>query len=445
MSLQTREKRSPEGQDKKEERMALLRLAQVGCGGMGLRHIYGLTELKQQGFDTFDLVALCDLHPEAANHVASEAEKGMGKRPKTYTNFDEMLEKEPDIDAVNIVTDTRMHHAFALKAFQAGKHVAVEKPMALTVRAGREMMKAAQKAGKTLSISENYRRDPMNRLVKALLQSGAIGEPRMLINIGTSGTRNVQQVAAWRHIKVRGGWGIEYGVHTSDLVLYFMGDVDRVFAETHTWEKVRYMTTVTESPQLRRFYGHRVKEELDKGQTFEVTAEDTAFAVLRFVSGAMGQLTSSISAMGARLHADIIYGSEGSITLPGSRTGRPVLLTPYGKDQPLPESEVLALAPKFELDDNTARFFEGKRRLSSYQMPFEHIDRKLIAIELQDFAEAAVKGRQPEVTGEVGLKALALSYAVLESGFLGQPVSFKAVVEDKVNAYQEEINRHAGL
>ena len=54
--------------------MAQLSLAHVGCGGMGLRHMYGLIELKERGFDTFDLVAVCDLHESAADHIADLAE-----------------------------------------------------------------------------------------------------------------------------------------------------------------------------------------------------------------------------------------------------------------------------------------------------------------------------------------------------------------------------------
>ncbi|MDP3061592.1 MAG: Gfo/Idh/MocA family oxidoreductase, partial [Chloroflexota bacterium] len=216
--------------------MAKLQLAQVGCGGMGLRHLYGLIELKQRGFDTYDLTALCDLHPEAAQHVASVAEQGLGSRPRIYTNYDEMLEKERGLDAVNVVTDTRAHHTFALKAFEAGVHVAVEKPMGVTVRACRRMIDGARRANKVLSISENYRRDPVNRLIRALLETGAVGDPRLILHTALGGGRTVQQVAAWRHAKLRGGYVLEYGVHDADLLLFFMGDVERVYAETHLWE-----------------------------------------------------------------------------------------------------------------------------------------------------------------------------------------------------------------
>ena len=113
--------------------MAKLNIAQVGCGGMGLHHLYGHVELHPV-FNSFDLLAVCDVNASAAEHVASEAE-GLGKKPRVYTSFDELPKKERGLDAVDIVTDAGLHHVLALKAFEAGVHVAAEKPMGLTVRA----------------------------------------------------------------------------------------------------------------------------------------------------------------------------------------------------------------------------------------------------------------------------------------------------------------------
>ena len=419
--------------------MAELQIAQVGCGGMGLRHLYGEVELKRV-FGTFDLVALCDLNASAAEHLASEAEKGLGKRPEVYTSFDEMLEKEKGIDAIDIVTDSGLHHVLALKAFDAGKHVAVEKPMGLTVRACRTMMDAAGRAGRVLSVSENYRRDPMNRLVKAVLDAQAIGEPRLYLDVSAGGTRYISHGTAWRHLKLRGGYLLDFAVHNADLLLYFMGEVDSVYAETHLWEKVRHL-----SANQVMFYAHRVKEEIERRGPVECTSEDMALALIRFKSGAIGQLVKTIAAPGAPTQADIIYCSGGSLKLPGSRSGRKVEVTKIDERSPLREQEVLALAPQWELDDVTAPFFQGQRRPTSYDMPFEEIDRKLIALELQDFAEAVLDGRDPEVTGHVGLEAVALTFAILESGLLREAVSLADVAEDKTNAYQQEINESVGL
>ena len=423
--------------------MADLQIAQVGCGGMGLRHLYGQLESKRV-FGTFDYVAVCDLNASAAEHVAAEAERGLGKRPHVYTDFDEMLDKETGLDAVDIVTDAGLHHVLALKAFNAGVHVAVEKPLALTVRAGLKMIEAAERAGKVLSVSENYRRDPLNRLVKAVLDSRALGSPRLVFDISASGTRHMPHATAWRHLKLRGGYLLDYAVHAADLLLYFMGEVDRVYAETHLWERTRYVDE-PQSESMKRFYRHRVKEAIERGGSVECTSEDMAVAVVRFKSGAIAQFAQTVAAPGERTGAGIVYCDNGSINLPGSRSGRALRVTRIGEDAYLSEEDTLDLVPEFRLDDTTAPLFDGQRRMSSYDIPFADIDRKLIALELEDFAGAIRDGREPEVTGRVGLDAVALTYAFLESGALHQAVAFADVAADRVNTYQQEINEAAGL
>ncbi|MDP7305860.1 MAG: Gfo/Idh/MocA family oxidoreductase, partial [Pirellulaceae bacterium] len=156
-----------------------LDIALVGCGGMGLRHLHGLIEHNKK-FDSLRLVAVCDVNADAAQHVADVAEGALRSRPATYTDFDKLL-SEVKPDAIDIVTDTRMHHVFAEMAFDAGVHVMCEKPMGITLKACRRMRDAAERTGMTLSIAENYRRDPLVRLAKALLDGGAIGKPRMVM------------------------------------------------------------------------------------------------------------------------------------------------------------------------------------------------------------------------------------------------------------------------
>ena len=218
--------------------MADLTIAQVGCGGMGLRHLYGEVELQRRA-DSFDVVAVCDLNRSAAEHVANEAEKGLGRRPAVYTDFQDLLDSEKDLDAVDIVTDVGLHHRLAFMAFEAGVNVAVEKPMGVTVRACLRMMEAAERAGKVLLVEENHRRDPVNRLVKAILDSGALGGTRLMHVASLGGTRSLPHGTAWRHIKNRGGFLLDYGVHDTDLFLYFLGEIESVFAETRLWEPVR--------------------------------------------------------------------------------------------------------------------------------------------------------------------------------------------------------------
>jgi predicted dehydrogenase len=428
--------------------MADLKIAQVGCGGMGLRHLYGEVELQQRA-DSFDVVAVCDLNRSAAEHVANEAEKGLGRRPKVYTDFQEMLDAERDLDAVDIVTDMGLHHRLATMAFDAGLNVAVEKPMGVTVRACLRMMEAAERAGKVLIVEENHRRDPVNRLVKAVLDSGALGAPRLMHAASLGGTRSLPHGTAWRHIKNRGGFLLDYGVHDTDLFLYFLGEIESVFAETRLWEPVRqtaqHHAAEPESWGLADYYAHRVKEEVELAETLECTSEDMSLGLVRFRSGAIGYYGKSIAAPGQLLDTDVIYCGEGSIQLPGSRSGRPARITRLGETEPMSDEEVLALVPGFEVDDLTAAFFDGRRRINSYEYRGPDIDRKFIAMGLKELAESIEHGRQPEMSGQVGLDAVALCYAFLESGHSGQPAPFADVSCDRVNAYQREVNEHAGI
>ncbi|MFW6175139.1 MAG: Gfo/Idh/MocA family protein [Chloroflexota bacterium] len=416
-----------------------MRLALVGCGGMGLRHLYGLMELKKH-FDTFQLTAVCDLHEAAASHLAAEAEKALGERPRVYTGFDQMLELEPGLDAVDITTDSRMHHRFAIAAMEAGLHVMTEKPMGVTLKACRQMIRSAAATNKTLAVAENYRRDPVCRLARALLQSGAIGQPRFVLDVSVgAGGSALMHDTAWRAMKERGGgFVIEQGVHIADLLLYYLGGVDRVTAEAAVLERRVERRGMSEN--LRQFYGHRVEEpEHARSQHMEATAADSGFAVLRFHSGAIGQLTMTNASHGHSVGLGTIHGSTGALIMPAARRGQSPELRLEGRHQPVSGDELLEFVPGFRLDHITAPFFGGDR-MASYDMPFEQADRTLVAIELQDFAEAIFTGRQPEVDGRVGMEAAGLAYAVLESGETGAPVRMEDVLSGRVEAYQQPIN-----
>ena len=162
------------------------KIALVGCGGMGRRHAHGYIELRKY-FDIVSMAAVCDLHADVAATVADEIGDATGDCPDIYTDFDEML-ATADLDGVAIVTSTPMHHIFAIKVMEAGLHVITEKPMGLTLKACRLMRDASRSTGKVMAVAENYRRDPMNRLTRALIDAGAIGTPYFAldINVGSS-------------------------------------------------------------------------------------------------------------------------------------------------------------------------------------------------------------------------------------------------------------------
>jgi predicted dehydrogenase len=156
-------------------------------------------------------------------------------------------------------------------------------------------------------------------------------------------------------------------------------------------------------------------------------------------------MSKTIAAPGEVTSANMIYCAEGSIRLPSARSGQQVKITKSGDMEPLSAQDTLDMVPDFQIDDQTARLFGGNRRLASYDLDHRQTDAKNIAIELQDFARAIIDNRPPEVTGQIGLDAVALIYAMLESGLAHRPVTFSEIVGDQLNDYQNDANEYMGL
>ena len=419
-----------------------LKLAIVGCGGMGLRHAFAYIELRKH-FDSFELVAVCDRHEESANHVASEVEAATGKRPKIYTDFDQMLTDIDGLAAIDITTDTRMHHSFAIAAMNAGVSVLTEKPMGLTMRACREMAETSARSGQVLSIGEQYRRDPMNRLTSALIDAGVIGKPGFAMKVSLSGGSALMHNTGWRALKSRAGSVIiEQGVHEADLLIYLLGNIKEVYSATGLFTPQRVRQDM--NPTLRKFYGHRVEDELGEDKNVEIDQEDTAMSTIKFDNGMIGQLTITNASHGYGAGMNSVHGDKGTILLPPTRTGKPPIVHIEGKDEPMSHQEMLDAVPDWKLDSITAPFFGGENRMASYDVTFEAIDRILVAIEFQELAEAIANKTTVEVGPEEGMQALGVIYGILESGLAGRHVTVSDVIDGTIDEYQQPIDKEIG-
>ena len=395
-------------------------------------HLYGLKELADAGRERLRLTAVCDPHIQRAEHVAEVAERLLGTRPRTYSQVAAMLEAEAELDALDIVTDPASHHVVARLALEAGKHVLIEKPLGVTVRAGRSIVEAAREAGKTLAVAENFRRDPLNRLAKAVLEAGAIGDPFMVIQTCVLGED--LSGTAWKHEKLGGGFPLEVGVHYADLLLHHFGDVEEVFAYTRIFEPTRACPA-----KMWTLYEHM---EASVPETIPTTCEDTVVGVFRFASGTLGQCSLSDAGHVASWRERRVFGSRGSLHVPSERTGLPICVS-LGNGASLTGPEVLDLVPGYELDEITSRLFGG--RCVAYSLPGRTVNAKLLAIEFDDFARAVLGGGSPEVDGEQGIKAMALAYGFCESAHMRSPVLVRDVEAGQVDAYQTEIDMTLGL
>ena len=200
-----------------------VRLAIVGCGGMGRRHLAGLAELARSDHNNVELIAVCDLNGANANALADEANDLLGHRPQIFPNIKEMLAAEIGLEAASCTTETGTHHIAATELLEGGIHTLCEKPLALTMRGCRLAIDAAQQGNAILSVAENFRRDPINRLVRALLDDGAIGDRQFIMETGVRGRDNLF-ITPWRHQKLRGALTLDAGVHSADILQYYFGD-----------------------------------------------------------------------------------------------------------------------------------------------------------------------------------------------------------------------------
>jgi len=395
-----------------------LKAALFGCGGMGRRHIVGFQKLRGIGRDDIALVAVCDIAGANAELARDRATELLGEEPQVFASFDELRHAIPDLDALIVTTPPHLHAAIGVQALEAGIHVLVEKPIALTVRQSLQLIAAAARTGRKLAVAENYRRDPINRLAKAILDAGVLGRAFLAVQ-STSGAGERVNITPWRHQRQSGGIIVDMGIHYTDLLEFYLGPIERVMG----------MSDQIDS--------RRVDAE---GVWHPVNAEDLSVGVARFASGAIANWMMNRAGRGETHFTRMIYGTNGSLSIPRDRSGQPLGLTLRrdGKDEAVPEADHLGLVPDFRLDATTATLFGGDR-LASYDFAFNDIDANLLAIELADFADAIVADRAPEVGGIEGLRALAVIYGFLESERSGAAVFIERFMQGEESSYFSDI------
>jgi predicted dehydrogenase len=413
-----------------------VKLALIGCGGMGRRHLRGITRLSQSSLANLELVAVCDLNDENAQYLADEAKDLLGIRPRVFNDMEQMVREVGDLAAASVTTDAQSHHKVATAALELGLNVQCEKPIAVTMRGANLIIDAAKKAGRVLSVAENFRRDPINRLVKALLTDGAIGTPRLMIETSIGGRDNIL-ITPWRHMKHTGSITLDVGVHNADILRYYMGEFKTVFGVSQQHEKTRKNTGSTGPGG---FYGRWSANYPD---TIEPTGEDAMYAYVGFESGASGQWIQDHAGHGLPNRARHVYGSSGSLECPGDRNGRPIKLH-LDDGTVVGDERILEYAPSYTLEPLAAELFGGER-VWTYSLDFNDTDSRILALEYYELGRCSLTGAQPEVTGEEARADVALAYAPIESGRSGGPVSLDDLVSGRVSSYLNEVDELLGL
>lgn len=338
-----------------------------------------------------------DLHPDTL--------------PELYDDWRRMLDDDA-VDAVLILVPVGMHHRVALDCLAAGKHVLLEKPFAITVRAGQAIVEEAQRRGLVAGVAEGVRYSGSSRAARWVIDQDLIGALQIWLSGGIGNEWSPDRIVAhtsWRHQKLHAGGGgaIDIGVHLFHSIRYLMGPVEEISAYAKTLEPERF-----ERDPGGAVVSH-VRNEV----------EDVFFANLRFANGALGSTFWSWGGHGepTGLAADpLIYGSSGCL-----KGGEVV------QDRGL-RGKAVDLFERGAIPERRTQLFPG-----GVTDPF--------ALETLDFLTAIDEGRPMEASGEEGVLDLATAYTVLESAAANRPVSVADVLGGSVATYQEEINDHYGI
>jgi predicted dehydrogenase len=410
----------------------MLKVGLVGCGRIMPAHLHGYKALIGRNVD-IRIKALCARKIEDAKRFRSPADRVQPRAPvgppgdplaklhlyvsdfqtdadiEVYDDYKIMLRKA-DIDAVEIYTPVFSHHDITLASLNSGKHVLVEKPMALTVKAARKMVDAAEKHGLVLGVAENLRYYPDVRMEKWVIEQGYIGDVQTVLGGAIGGYWSPDKIVAetaWRHRKLLAGGGatIDVGVHVFHALRYLCGEVDEVRSLVETLEKSRFT----------RDAAGKIAERT------QCDVDDTFFALMRSKTGVVGQWFFSWGGHGEPVSVPrTIYGTKGCV-----------------KDGLL------------VLDDGTrvkvSELFEKEATKKVKDRFFPYGLKDAMALETLEFHKAIKEGRDMETSGHEGLRDLAASYALIESSVEGKPVKVDAVESGEIDQYEKEINRHYNI
>ncbi len=257
-----------------------LRVALVGAGRIAVRH----AELLGGGhIEGACLAAVCDVVPSRAETLAAKY------NVRAYTNMHQMMSADPSIDVVAVLTESGNHARHVVELAPYGKHVVVEKPMALRLEDADRMISACAENGCRLFVIKQNRFNVPIVKVREALDAGRLGK----LILGTVRVRWCRRQEYYDQDDWRGTWSLDGGVltnqasHHVDVLEWMMGDVESVYAKSTT-------------------------------ALAKIEAEDTAVVVLKFTSGALGVIEATTATRPVDLEGSLsLLGATGTVEVGG--------------------------------------------------------------------------------------------------------------------------------
>lgn len=339
-----------------------MKYALIGCGRISPNHI---AAAKTNGLE---FVGICDINEEMTRDKASKFEL---YDVHQYNDYRDMLEKEKP-ELVAIATESGKHAAIALECIEAGCHVIIEKPIALSLADADAIIKAAKEKGVKVCASHQNRFNKSVQKIRKTLEEGRFG--RMFY--GTAHIRWCRNENYYAQASWRGTWEQDGGalmnqcIHNIDLLRWMLGDeIDEVFGMT---------------AQLNHSY---------------IEAEDLGIALVKFKNGSYGIIEGTTDLYPKNLEETLyLFGEKGTVKAGGQSVNR-IEEWRFEDTQDKPE-------------DVIAEFAENPPNVYG----FGHTP--LYA----DMIDAIQNDREPYVNGEAGKRALELVLAIYKSAAEGKAV-----------------------
>jgi predicted dehydrogenase len=339
----------------------------IGSGGIAQgAHMPGYKLCEDLGAR---MLAVSDVNPETAHSAAHNF--GV---PHVFTDYRDLLKME-EIHAVSICTPNYLHMQPTIDALEAGKHVLVEKPLAMNAIEGKAMVEAARRTGKKLQVGFMKRFESQAQALKRFIDAGEMGE----IYFARAQAMRRRGIPGWgvftQKDKQGGGPLIDIGVHILDLTLWLMGHPKPLLCSGQTYAK----------------FGHRsgVVGLLGQWDPSTFTVEDFAVGLVRFDNGATLVLESAFVAnqeLRDVMNTEL-FGTEGGCSY------------------------------------NPCKMFFEKHQTLIDATPAYLPDVKAHHAEIRSFVDAIVHDKPVPVTGEQGLMTTQIIDAIYRSTEQGREVA----------------------
>lgn len=339
--------------------MAKVKIGIVGIGNMGRSHAKYLAAGEVKGAE---LTAVLDINPDNLKWVKNQ----LGEQVQTFDN-EEAFYTSGNIDAVLVATTHYYHPEVAIKAFQHGLHVLIEKPAGVYTKQVREMNEEATKSGKVFGIMYNQRANPLYQKLRDIIASGELGEVRRTSWIITNWYRSQSYYdsGSWRATWAGEGGGVLLNQDPHQLDLW-------------QW-------TVGMMPQ-------KVRAFCKFGKYRNIEVEDDVTAYVEYENGATGLFVTTVGEAPGTNRFEI-NGDRGKIVI---------------------EDDQLTFwrlrVPESQFNREWKRGF-GAPECWKCEIPVKPMERGHKTI-TQNFVDAILKGTPLLAPGEEGIKGLMLSNAM---------------------------------